>query len=283
MKYTVCRYEHLVDGEIRHSTAVLPGFVAPRNPDLQKFFTRTRPEHGVRDWKVRLHDFTDEYPSFRETYAYWARCSDCGLAASAHKRVFYRGPLDAEIVFVGEAPGQTEDKMGIPFVGRSGLLLDLFIESTGFSPKQVLIANPVLCRPVGPSGKDRKPTPTEIAACVKHLRQLLDIVRPRWVVLMGVTARDTFGASDQEWESYFSLGIPTRFALIYHPAWYLRNGGREVKEYAKTYALLSFLRMRLEADRKRVRPVSDWGRVLWPCVERAIKHCKADTVFKGDG
>jgi|GEM_PF-1755601 len=280
MNFTVCRYKVL--GEALQRTAIFPGFVAPRGEPIQKFFTRTRPEHGVGEWAVRLHDFADGYPTFRETYAYWSKCSDCSLAAQAHKRVFYRGSLDAEIVLVGEAPGQDEDRVGVPFVGRSGLFLDHLLEAAGFDPVEVLIANPVLCRPVGPSGKDRKPTPTEIAACVKHLRQLLDLVAPRWVVLMGATARDTFTDGSPAWESYFSIGIPTRFALIHHPSWYLRSGGREVKEYGKALALFSFLKKRLDSDRKRVRPVTDWGRVLWPAVERGIAHCKADKVFKGE-
>jgi len=276
MKYTVLRYEYDADGETKRKTAILPGFFGPGSPLLAAYLKRVHPEYIPRRPSVRLMQFDDTVPSFYDLFGYWSACSDCSLGETANKRAFYRGPLTAEIMCIGEAPGAEEDRVGLPFIGRAGDFLNWLLEQAGIDPDAVLIANTTLCRPTGPSGKDRPPTPTEVGACIKHLRDLLHVVKPRVVVLMGATARDAFTRSKIDWETRFSLDIPTTFGLIHHPAWFLRSGGKEAKEVSKATALLYSLKVAAERGRKRLRPEVEWENLLWPSVERAIKHCKGD-------
>lgn len=113
-----------------------------------------------------------------------ATCNRCGLHAGRINPVFARGNPNAELMFVGEGPGADEDAQGLPFVGKAGQLLDKMIEAMGYKPEDVYIANIVKCRPPN----NRKPEPTEMAACVGYLHEQIALVRPRAIVALGATA-----------------------------------------------------------------------------------------------
>ncbi len=98
------------------------------------------------------------------------------------------GAVDAAIMFVGEAPGRQEDKMGRPFVGRSGKFFDELLDGIGLRRGDVFIVNVLKCRPRTPSGKDRKPRVGEISACAPYLNRQIEIIRPRIICAMGDTA-----------------------------------------------------------------------------------------------
>ncbi|SVC70462.1 uncharacterized protein METZ01_LOCUS323316, partial [marine metagenome] len=111
-----------------------------------------------------------------------ASCTACGLAEGRTQVVFGNGSPDADVMFVGEAPGAREDEQGVPFVGRSGQLLDrLLAEELGMDRSDVYIANVVKCRP--PDNRD--PRPEEIAACRPWLARQMDLVDPSVVVTLG--------------------------------------------------------------------------------------------------
>ena len=112
-------------------------------------------------------------------------CRRCGLCETRHSVVFGQGTAHAEVMLVGEGPGANEDEQGLPFVGKSGQLLDHYLEAVDLSrDKNVYIANIVKCRPP----QNRDPLPEESAACMPWLRQQFQLIRPKIVVCLGRVA-----------------------------------------------------------------------------------------------
>ena len=156
-------------------------------------------------------------------------CTQCPhLAASRTQTVFGTGNPDAEIMFIGEAPGADEDAQGEPFVGRAGQLLTRIIETMGFRRADVYIANVLKCRPDMPRGMsgNRPPTLNEMQTCLPYLAAQIDIVRPKALVALGATAVEgllgTRGAMRElrgKWHSYQE----TPLMITYHPSYLLRN------------------------------------------------------------
>ena len=110
-----------------------------------------------------------------------ATCERCALAAGRTQVVFGSGDPDAEIVFVGEAPGFHEDQQGLPFVGQAGQLLDRLLAGIGLARDDVYVVNVLKCRPPG----NRDPLAEEIAACEPHLFRQIELVQPRVVATLG--------------------------------------------------------------------------------------------------
>jgi len=156
-------------------------------------------------------------------------CTKCPhLASSRTQTVFGVGNPDADIMFVGEAPGADEDAQGEPFVGRAGQLLTRIIETMGFARGDVYIANILKCRPDMPRGSsgNRPPTPVEMQTCRPYLMEQLDIIQPKVLVALGAVAVEgllgTRGAMRDlrgRWHSYNA----TPLMITYHPAYLLRN------------------------------------------------------------
>lgn len=143
------------------------------------------------------------HPTFDGTD--WSACRDCGLCATRGRIVVYRGTLGAEVLFVGEAPGREEDAAGQPFVGRSGRLLDQWIER--LSLPSWCITNLVRCRPPD----NRPPARAEQDACGPKLLAFLAASRPKAVVALGRHAHLWLEARGVDHER------------IHHPAYYLRG------------------------------------------------------------
>ena len=156
-------------------------------------------------------------------------CTKCPhLACSRTQTVFGVGNPDAELMFIGEAPGADEDKQGEPFVGRAGQLLTRIIETMGFTRGEVYIANILKCRPDTPSGSfgNRPPTPREMQTCRPYLVEQIDVIEPKVLVALGAVAvegllgtRGTMRELRGRWHSY--NGTP--LMITYHPAYLLRN------------------------------------------------------------
>ena len=118
-------------------------------------------------------------------------CVKCPhLASTRTQVVFGVGNLEAQVMFVGEAPGADEDRQGEPFVGRAGQLLTRIITAMGLSREEVYIGNVLKCRPDLPPGSsgNRKPRPDEMATCLPYLQEQIEIIRPRVLVGLGATA-----------------------------------------------------------------------------------------------
>jgi uracil-DNA glycosylase len=166
------------------------------------------------------------FTALREKVLACVKCPH--LASSRTTVVFGVGNIDAQLMFVGEAPGADEDEQGEPFVGRAGQLLTKIILATGLSRSDVYIANILKCRPdtPGQSAGNRPPTPEERATCIPYLQEQIDLIKPGAIVALGATAVDgllgkTLGITKLRgnWQTY--RGIP--LMPTYHPAYLLRN------------------------------------------------------------
>src|SRR5437764_7967148 len=156
-------------------------------------------------------------------------CTKCPhLASSRTQTVFGVGNPDAELMFIGEAPGADEDKQGEPFVGRAGQLLTRIIETMGFTRGEVYIANILKCRPDTPPASfgNRAPTPLEMQTCRPYLIEQIEIIQPKVLVALGATAvegllgtRGTMRELRGRWHSFND----TPLMVTYHPAYLLRN------------------------------------------------------------
>jgi uracil-DNA glycosylase len=156
-------------------------------------------------------------------------CVKCPHLASSRKTVVFGvGNTDADLMFVGEAPGADEDEQGEPFVGKAGQLLTKIIQATGLKRGDVYIANILKCRPdtPGQAAGNRKPTADEMATCIPFLHEQIDLIRPRVIVALGATAVEgllgkTIGITRLRgnWKTY--RGTP--LMPTYHPAYLLRN------------------------------------------------------------
>jgi uracil-DNA glycosylase family 4 len=156
-------------------------------------------------------------------------CTKCAhLACSRTQTVFGVGNPDADLMFIGEAPGMDEDQQGEPFVGRAGQLLTRILKAMNFAREDVYIANILKCRPDTPPGSfgNRAPTPTEMQTCRPYLVEQIEIIQPSVLVALGAVAvegllgmRGTMRELRGRWHSY--NGIP--LMITYHPAYLLRN------------------------------------------------------------
>ncbi|NLT57400.1 MAG: uracil-DNA glycosylase [Clostridiales bacterium] len=149
-------------------------------------------------------------------------CRACGLHRTRTNVVFGVGNPRADLMFVGEGPGEQEDRRGEPFVGRAGQLFDLYLDAFGLSRAEVYIANIVKCRPPG----NRDPLPEEEQACMPYLEEQIRLIAPRLLVCLGRIAAMRLIRSDfkitREHGLWFDWqGIPITATL--HPAALLRN------------------------------------------------------------
>ena len=188
------------------------------------------PKAAIPNLKIEIKSSSPEktaaFTALRERALACVKCPH--LAASRTTVVFGVGSIDAQLMFVGEAPGADEDEQGEPFVGRAGQLLTKIILATGLSRADVYIANILKCRPdtPGQSAGNRPPTPEERATCIPYLQEQIDLIKPKAIVALGATAVDgllgkTLGITKLRgnWQTY--RGIP--LMPTYHPAYLLRN------------------------------------------------------------
>lgn len=149
-------------------------------------------------------------------------CEACGLSGGRAHVVFGSGRADADVMFVGEAPGAEEDKQGLPFVGAAGQLLTRMIEAIGLGRDEVYIANVIKCRPPG----NRDPLPEEIAQCEPFLKRQIAMVQPMVICTLGRFAAQTLLKTTESMgrlrgQVFDYQGVP--LIPTYHPAALLRN------------------------------------------------------------
>ncbi len=177
-----------------------------------------------------------ESPDWQTLKTRVKNCTDCKLRAGCTQTVFGVGDEQAEWLLVGEAPGAEEDRLGEPFVGQAGRLLDNMLAAIGLGRgKNVYIANVLKCRPPG----NRNPEPDEVAKCSPHLLKQIALIQPKLIVAMGRFAAQTLLATDATIASlrgrvHRYAGVP--LIVTYHPAYLLRN----LPDKAKAWADLRF-------------------------------------------
>lgn len=183
-------------------------------------------------------------------------CRRCGLYKTRKNPVPGEGRIDAEVVFVGEAPGAREDETGRPFVGAAGKLLTELLESIGLKRGDVYITNIVKCRPPG----NRDPREEEIRACLPYLVRQLRLIEPHVIVALGRhAARVLFSLAGLRWANMSVMhgrvydavveGIRVKLVATYHPAAALYNPGLRDKLVSD---FKDSIRRAIESSRSRV-------------------------------
>lgn len=174
-----------------------------------------------------------------------AHCTQCGLHASRTHTVFGIGAHDADWMIVGEGPGAEEDRLGEPFVGRAGQLLNNMLRALGLQRDVVYIGNIVKCRPPG----NRDPKPEEAAACRPYLERQIALVQPRLLLAVGRIAAQNLLDTDTpvgklrgRVHRYGAARIPV--IVTYHPAYLLRSP----EQKAKAWDDLCLARAYMESD-----------------------------------
>jgi uracil-DNA glycosylase family 4 len=183
-------------------------------------------------WKLRAKETVGWIP----LKAAVSGCVKCGLHKTRTQTVFGVGDENADWMLIGEAPGAEEDRLGDPFVGQAGKLLDNMLAAIKLSRgKNVYIANVLKCRPPG----NRNPTPEEVAQCSPHLLQQIELIKPKLILAMGRFAAQTLletGASIASLRGrvHRYAGVP--LIVTYHPAYLLRT----LEDKAKAWEDLVF-------------------------------------------
>lgn len=155
-------------------------------------------------------------------------CTKCSLSQTRKNTVFGEGAPDADLMFIGEGPGEDEDETGHPFVGRSGQLLGKMINAMGLTRDQVYIANIVKCRPPG----NRTPASDEVAACVPYLLKQIETIRPKVIVTLGLPSTQYILATDRPMRDLRGVWHEWRGVKVmptYHPSYVLRSYTPEVR------------------------------------------------------
>lgn len=157
-------------------------------------------------------------------------CRRCGLCETRHHVVFGVGPQDAEILFIGEGPGEQEDLKGEPFVGRGGKLLDDMLELIDLDRTKIYIGNMVKCRPP----KNRDPLETEQMACAEWLQRQIALLQPKIIVCLGRISAMKFIKPDfritKEHGQWFDID-GRRVMALYHPAALLRDPNKRPETF----------------------------------------------------
>ena len=180
---------------------------------------------------------TETIERLNELRAEALACTACRLSEGRTQVVFGDGDPETDVVFVGEAPGQREDEQGVPFVGRSGQLLDQLLGEVGLERTDVYIANVVKCRPPG----NRDPRPDEIEACKGYLSEQLRLIDPKVVVTLGnfsskLLLKTETGITRVRGTAYEWWGrhlVPT-----FHPAAALRGSTQVLEDMRYDFALV---------------------------------------------
>jgi DNA polymerase len=169
-----------------------------------------------------------------------SKCFNCTLGKLRTNIVPGEGNLDSKIMFIGEGPGEDEDKTGRPFVGRAGQLLTKMIEAMGFKRDDVYIANIVKCRPPN----NRAPFDEEANACIGYLKRQIEIVKPRVIVSLGSTATKYLLNTDKkislmrgEFQEYNGIKVMPTF----HPSYLLRNPSMKKQAWEDLKKVMAFL------------------------------------------
>ena len=198
------------------------------NPDPAATLTKPPEKAVIPAPAIQIKD-DGRLAKLEELKARILSCTRCpNLVASRTQVVYGVGTPFAELLFVGEAPGEEEDLKGEPFIGKAGQLLTKIIGAMEYTREEIFIANILKCRPDMPAGEsgNRKPKPAEMATCLPWLTQQIDLIKPKVIVALGLTAvegllgeprtlRDVRG----KWLDYH--GVP--LMPTYHPAYLLRN------------------------------------------------------------
>lgn len=178
--------------------------------------------------------------TWNELYEQCRICDKCPLGKTKTNTVFGCGNQNARLMFVGEAPGEQEDKQGIPFVGAAGKLLDKYLDAVGILRDEVYIANILKCRP--PHNRD--PLPEEGDACIGFLREQVKLIRPEIIVCLGrISAMRLIKTDFKITREHGVIVKKGAFAMtaVYHPAALLRDPSKKEDMYRDMKKIKAYL------------------------------------------
>ena len=179
--------------------------------------------------------------SWNELYEACMSCRNCPLCETRHNVVFGEGVQDAEVMFIGEGPGEQEDLTGRPFVGRGGKFLDEMLAMIELDRSKIFIGNMVECRPPG----NRDPLAAEQEACIGYLRNQVALIRPKIIVCLGRIAamkliKEDFKITREHGQWFEKAGV--QMTALYHPAALLRDPRKRPETFADLKALQAKIR-----------------------------------------
>jgi uracil-DNA glycosylase family 4 len=203
------------------------GIMTDDKQQLSLFNPETQPDRDRIPVDASIPIARGTYSHLNELIPHCQTCQRCDLGASRTHAVVGRGNPQADIMVIGEGPGQQEDEQGLPFVGKSGQLLEKILAAVKLTPEQdIYIANVVKCRPPG----NRTPLSPEIAACKPYLLEQIRLIDPKIVLFTGATALKALTGEKKaiskvrgqwlEWDRRLCMAI-------FHPAYLLRNPSRD--------------------------------------------------------
>lgn len=179
--------------------------------------------------------------SWNELYEACMSCRNCPLCETRHNVVFGEGAQNAEVMFIGEGPGEQEDLTGRPFVGRGGKFLDEMLAMIELDRSEIFIGNMVKCRPPG----NRDPLAAEQEACIGYLRNQVALIRPKIIVCLGRIAamkliKEDFKITREHGQWFEKAGV--QMTALYHPAALLRDPRKRPETFADLKALQAKIR-----------------------------------------
>lgn len=185
----------------------------------------------------------DKATTLEDLYQRIHQCRRCPLWQNRTRFVFGTGNPAADILFVGEGPGYDEDRLGEPFVGKAGQLLNKILKAIGLKREDVYIANVVKCRPPG----NRTPTPEEIVRCLPFLLKQIELIDPAFIVALGATAANALLKRNDKISDLRGKPIPfdggkRTLLATYHPAALLRNPQWKKKTWEDMQLLMKLYR-----------------------------------------
>ncbi len=179
--------------------------------------------------------------NLEELFSKINHCTKCELYKNRNNFVFGSGNPNAEVIVIGEGPGAEEDKQGLPFVGRAGILLTDILKAIKFSRDEVYIANIVKCRPPD----NRTPFQEEMEKCLPYLKKQIELIRPRLILCLGLTAAKGLLGRKESLTALrgkiFDYNNSIKVMVTFHPAALLRNPNwkrdcwKDVQEFRKLY------------------------------------------------
>lgn len=192
-------------------------------------------------------------------------CTKCPLHEGRTRTVPGAGNPDAEILFIGEAPGYNEDQQGLPFVGKSGKYLEELLATINLTRDDVFIANVVKCRP--PDNRD--PSEEEIATCNPYLRAQIEVLDPLLIVTLGRYSMNMFFPNEKVSQIHSQAKYGTRRAYypLYHPAYALRNQSVKVEmveDFARIPRLLEEIHEKRASGEIILDPIPETEELITP-------------------
>ena len=237
------QFDEGIEG-ISHSGAAVRTMAAPQARETQS--ERPSDQLSPRAAEAAARALAASSPDLASLRSNLERFEGCTLKRTATQVVFADGTPGSKVMFVGEAPGGDEDRIGRPFVGRAGQLLDHMLNAIGLNRQQVYIANVVPWRPPG----NRTPTPQETHACLPFIRRQIELAAPEILVCLGASAtqtllgvREGITRARGNWFTYdCENGQAIPAIAMFHPAYLLRQPGQKRQAWADLRALASALK-----------------------------------------